>query len=110
MGNPNKAVILEPFKLDTSGAAAFGEIKYIYQNGEERPSIWLDEFCSDVMDRLAAMMFDPSRDVFVFAGQLIPMTRIAAALVVEYGEVQALFWSATNRSYEIITIGEPYED
>lgn len=95
-----RAFVLEPCRrIDVSRASKYGEILYIFERNDGRPSIWTDEFVIEAIERLKNTRYDPARDYFILAGSIVPLAKVVAALAAEYGHVRALAFSATDRDY-----------
>ena len=106
MTKTSRAFVLEPCsRLDVSPASKFGEIEYIFQKNDGRPSIWTEEFAQAAMKKLKACGYDPAIDFIIIAGRIIPMIKLIAALAAEYQNVRVLFHDAIERDYVHQTIG-----
>ncbi len=100
-----KAFVLEPCKNDVSKAEQFGEIIFLYPEGERRVSIWDDDFTEGVLAELEYEKFCKVNDFFVIVGNMAPMIMIAGALVGEYGHFDALIFDSLSRKYVVKILG-----
>lgn len=96
-----RAFVIEPCKLDLSSAETFGEIVYIFRPNERRPSIWDEAFRQEIVDRLTALRFNPTKDFFVVAGHMVPIVIATGIIVRLYDTARALFYSAPDCCYTI---------
>jgi len=94
-----RAFVLEPASQSVHTAREYGEITYIFQKGEKRSSIWSEEFKQELLDCLEAQQFNPKVDCFVVTGHLVPLTIAVTTILIKYGCLQVLFYSATERQY-----------
>lgn len=95
----SRAFVLEPCNLDVSGAEVFGDVTYVFDVGSKRHSIWSEEYAVDVVSAMRRHEFDADEDYFVVAGHMVSVVRAIDALVREYGFIQSLMFSATDRHY-----------
>lgn len=94
-----KAWVLEPHHQSMKNASDFGDVTYIYDERDERPGIWSPEFVPVAVQDLIAKDFDPEHDYFVVVGNMVPLAMLLCGLVARFGRINALLFSATERSY-----------
>lgn len=96
----SKVFVLERVQQDIEQAERFGEIEYVFDFGDLRPSIWkAKEFSESVIDALEIKRFDPERDLFAITGHIIPITLAMARMIKEYGRIRVLFFKLPDREY-----------
>lgn len=100
-----RVFILEPTKVDVSKARRFGDVKYIFGRGDTRPSIWSEEFAQTCLDILKENDYSPDDDALLMVGQIIPLTKLVAAVAEEYRYFRCLCWVATDHDYTIQDYG-----
>jgi hypothetical protein len=100
-----RAVILEKCNFDVSGAEVYGDLVYVFPQGEGRSSIWSEAFVQEIKQRLAEMRYDAKVDYFVVAGKMVPLVTMIGVLLELYGHVRVLFYSSTDRYYVPRTLG-----
>lgn len=83
--------------LDTSSAARYGDITYLFDPGERRPSVFqVQEFVESVHAALVRKAFDPDEDSWVIVGSMLN-TSIAMLALAAYATgrtVQLLLFNA----------------
>ena len=100
-----RVFIIEPTRLDTSAAADFGAIRYLFCPGDQRCSIWDEEFASQVLAKLRLHAYDPLADYLVVAGHTVAVAQCIAICICEFKRLNVLFFSATHRNYVSRTLG-----
>jgi hypothetical protein len=91
--------VLEPCNIDVSDASRFGAVKYVFNQGDRRSSIWDDKFLSEIVESLTAQHFNPRRDFFVVAGHMVPIALAVAALAKSFDSIKLLLYASTTRNY-----------
>jgi len=91
--------ILEPTHIDVSQAERFGAVKYVFDHGARRVSIWDDNFGDEVVRQLAANNFNPASDFFVIVGHMVPLVLSIAAMLNEWQRINVLAYSSVERQY-----------
>lgn len=75
---------LEPTTHNVSDALRFGEIVYLYDLEERRPSMWTNSFLEDCMQRMEANGFSQDHDFILASGShtlvLIWVTHLVSTL------------------------------
>lgn len=98
-----RVFVLEPPRstVDLSSTEKFGEVTFIFQPGDRRCSVFLgNEYGEIVLEKLREMNFDPIKgDSFCITGGMIPVSIAVAAIIVTYGGIRVLFWSAAECRY-----------
>lgn len=100
-----RVFMVEEYKVDARNAERFGTLVYIFQPNEYRPSIWDEAFRDAAIARLDKMDYDPTVDYIIVAGAIVPLTLVLTELVATFGEIQVLFYSASEREYTAKTVG-----
>lgn len=86
--------------IDTSTAAVFGRLEYIFGTDDRRSSVFsTNEFISDLLERMGAMDFDHESDVLCITGSMVPTVIAAAAIVHHYGFLTVLLYNAREDAY-----------
>lgn len=97
--------------IDLSTAEHFGELRVLFPPGEHRVSVFAtSEFSREVVARLKSEGFDNLTDSVCVAGSMIAMVTAVAAIIVEYGFVNVLFFNSTIEAYARKTIGSEKHD
>lgn len=74
------AFVFEKQKFDVSGVTAFGDLKYVFSEGDRRSSVFQsDKFIEDIVTRLSKAGYTAKTDAVVATGSLIPVLGLAAA-------------------------------
>lgn len=94
-----KVFILESTHLDTSHAAEFGEVMYIFEKDTRRASIWSVEFQEQIITALDAAGFDAEVDYLACAGHLVPIICCLGAMLRAYGKLNVLLYNSVDRCY-----------
>lgn len=99
----NRCFAVEPLRsssIDISAAREFGDIRYLFENGEKRPSVYATEkYSSELIRRLKDRKYNPEIDLIVLVGSLIPVTLLVAQLTKEFGSVPVLMYDTHERKY-----------
>lgn len=102
-----RAILIEPTtRVDVSAAQRYGEIVYIFEKNESRPSIWTEEFVQVAMIRLEQMNYDPKADTIIIAGAIVPLIKLIGCLTANFGRIRVLCHSAIERDYTLQEIGQ----
>lgn len=102
----NRVFVLHPVDLNLRKAEDFGDLEYVFDEHDERPSIWSDEFYSQVIEHLRGARFDSSNDHFLVVGNMMTVTRTVSALQSAFGKFKALYFDAVKRGYVSVTLGD----
>jgi len=94
-----RVFILEPTRVDVSAAEEFGDITYVFGQGERRVSIWNTLFAEHTVASMENVGFDPTTDCFAVVGHLVPLTLALIALLKKHQAVNILLYSAIDRCY-----------
>jgi hypothetical protein len=94
-----RSFVLEPCKPDVSAAEKYGKVTYVFGPEYRRCSIWDDAFPATVMLRLRELGYNPEEDYLVIAGHVVPLVQAVVTCIVEWGHINVLFFSATDRDY-----------
>ena len=96
----SKVFALEPTTKNISAAEVFGEIIYLFEVCDTRPSIWdTHSFKRALHKQLIAYNFDPTKDLLLAAGATIPLLVAMNLLSTSYPEFSVLFWHAGTQEY-----------
>lgn len=78
----------------------FGELTLVWPANARPPSMWCDEFVRQTLHRLDQADYDPRRDYFVIAGNMVSMVRVVGALCAAWDvPIKALFYDAVRGEY-----------
>ena len=107
-----RAFILEEARrhVDTSSAEQFGEIEFLFQPQERRPSIFqVQAFTEAVHSALHRVAFDAANDAFVIVGSVlnVAIAMMALSRYVGDAEVTILMFNARaeqGSEYEVKTL------
>lgn len=94
-----RVFMLLPNDKDTRGAAGFGKLILLFQQDEQRPSIWDSAFVDEAVRRLDLQNYDPDRDYLLVAGMMVPLVAMFTRLGFEYGHVMALCFDMRDNRY-----------
>jgi len=95
-----RVFMLQPHKVDISPAFEYGQVRFIFKKGENRPSIWSDDFVEEVLNRLEDEEFNPQVDFLLAAGNFVPVVRAFAAIAKRYTPTpKVLFYDAVQARY-----------
>lgn len=96
-----RVFLVEPPRanMDISKAEAFGELVYLFGPGVRRCSIFdVEEFTSDVAQRLKELDFDYTEDRFCVIGSLISVS-ITLSILGRRSWVRVLLYNAASNEY-----------
>lgn len=100
----SRVFVIEPTRPDfLQGLQEYGEVVFIFQGS--RASLFSDDFQTQLIASLREHNFDPDEDFVAVTGKQVPLFIFAAAVVANYGEVDALMFSSSERRYIQRTIG-----
>lgn len=95
-----RVFVLEPTDQPTHLAQRFGNLTYVFEEFEERSSIWdTEQLTKEILQQLREDSFDPMKDYVVVTGKNVPLAVYLAAVAAEYGAFQALLYDAKDRQY-----------
>lgn len=102
-----KVFVLEVTKHEVDSTRSFGSIVYLFDRAKRtRSSIWSREFKRDVLRALEEEGYNPAADYLLGAGHNVALIIALCAAQERYGQVQALLFCATERTYVPTTLGE----
>ena len=102
----SRVFMIMPHRDDVSRATRFGELTFIYDEHDRRPSIFEAAFIEEALARLDRHQFDPAEDYLLITGNMIPVVLIAAALAHECETPpRGLFWDKVAGEYQPMTLG-----
>jgi hypothetical protein len=95
-----RVFMLSPHKnVDVGPATRLGELTYLFGEREARPTFWDPALIEEALERLETAGFDPEHDVFLVAGHMAPVVRLACSMVHYWPDAQGLFWDSIQRCY-----------
>lgn len=95
-----RVIVYEPTNLNIDKVFQFGDVVYMFDEAESRPSIWeTSEFVDACERRLEELKFDPKVDSFAVVGSSVPLTAITSLMSRKYKEFKVLFWHSSVRDY-----------
>ena len=97
-----RVFVLEPVKssIDVSKAERYGEVAYVFNPDERRPSVFqATAFGESVLRRLEAAEFRWEHDYLAVAGSIVPVTIALMACMTKYPRLNVLFWHAGEMTY-----------
>lgn len=94
-----RCILLEGVKQDISDAEDFGEIVYLFDHGESRPSLFSEEFLTRLSERFEEIHFDPLVDYFVLTGYQLSLVAAVHVLTIDYGRFNTLAFHAPTHGY-----------
>ena len=101
-----RAFVIEPVKIDIHRASAYGEICYVFPQGEQRPSIFDLDFQSRLISELEDYGYDHYEDWIVVVGSMTTVSIALSTIADYYGPVKLLVFNAQDQDYTEILIGE----
>jgi len=85
--------------FDVKSASRFGEIQYIFKDGEGRCSVFSTRaYCDEIVSKLHAQKFDEN-DYFALTGGVVAVSLALTAIVEEFVTVNVLIYSVRDGSY-----------
>jgi len=84
---------------DISDARRFGEITYIYDERDRKPSVWSNALIKDVMARLERCDYDADLDYILVVGNVVTIVMIVANLAMAYDTLNLLLFDASQEEY-----------
>ena len=85
--------------IDVRPAQQFGDIKYIFDAHESRPSIWDQQLLNDAISALQQYDYDPDKDYILAAGAMVPLIMFVAAVCDVWECPKVLYWDMRHRCY-----------
>lgn len=104
-----RVFILQPGNKDFSGADKFGDVAYIYDKNEPRPSIWDENFVREALDRLVDADYQPRHDYVMLAGHMVPIVLFCCALCNAYPAPKVLCYDIVSGNYVTRSLGNERE-
>lgn len=96
----SRVIVLEPVTKDIRSAEHFGEIVYLFDKDDPRPSIWdTPEYLLAVQERLEKIEFNGEQDYFAAAGALLALVSVTTLLSQLYPSFRVLFFHAQIQEY-----------
>lgn len=86
-------------RIDYSPATRYGDVKLVFDQREEKPSIWSTLYYEHAVDRMVKQDYDPDLDYLVAAGSQVPLLLLVATLVAKFGQVNLLLFDSTTSEY-----------
>lgn len=86
-------------RFDISPAKRHGDVKYVFDPNEEKPSIWSVTYYEHAVNKMLAQEFDPDIDYLVAAGSQVPLLLLVATLVARFGQINLLLFDSTTSEY-----------
>ena len=105
-----KVLLLEMTRsnIDTSKAEPFGEIYYIFTQGDRRSSVFDTTAYEQAIEaRLNELQFDADKDIVCIAGKIVCIAVLCAVLSRKYGQFNILMFDAHDERYVMRTVGNP---
>jgi hypothetical protein len=97
-----RVFLLEPTQsnIDVSSAAEFGELTYLFKQGDARCSVFdTERYTARLKSRLQAACFDQHEDVICIAGKIACVAALCACVAGEYGAFSILLFDAHDEVY-----------
>lgn len=106
---PARTIVIEPTRLDYSGASVFGPTVLLFQRGDTRPCIYHPALAEVISDKLDAIGYRPDVDYIVLAGQTLLVNVATSLIAARYGRFRALAFNShdDSRGYEPVVLGRP---
>lgn len=93
-------------RIEAKDVAAHGELTLVYPDGEWPPGVYGPAFVGETLHRMDKLGYDPRRDLFVIAGNMVPMVRVVGELCALWDvPVAVLAYDAQSREYVRIDVG-----
>lgn len=92
-------VLDEKTRVDFSPAKRHGDVKFVFDCDDERPSIWSVAYYEQAVTKMLAQEFDPDVDYLVAVGSQVPLLLLSATLVAKFGQVNLLLFDSTTSEY-----------
>lgn len=86
-------------RFDVTPAKRHGDVKYVFDQNEEKPSIWSATYYEHALAKMANQDYDPDLDYLVAAGSQVPLLLLVAHLVARFGQVNLLLFDSTTSEY-----------
>lgn len=85
--------------FDIQSANKFGEIRYVFKEGENRCSVFFTEaFSDEIIDKFIHLEFSEN-DYFVLTGGVVAISLTLAAIIQHFHEVSVLIYSVRDNAY-----------
>jgi hypothetical protein len=97
-----RCFVLDQYRMvehDKDKIAVHGEPVFLLTRLDHRPSMWVDDFCTVVLEKLQAHDYDPENDYFVVAGSTVAVTKAITIIVRAYGGAKVLFYDVKRSAY-----------
>ena len=99
---------LQPNTDCANKASLHGKVIDIFEPGEDRPSVYdTDLLSTTIIDKLDRYDYVPDEDYIVLHGSKNLLSNLIAAVVYEFGQVNALMFDYGAQTYRPIKIGKP---
>ncbi len=86
--------------LDIEPAKKFGEISFVFNEGDRRASVFDSEsYGRSIVNRLREVEFNPQLDLLCISGKMVPVCIATAAIISAYDTVQVLLYNASLADY-----------
>lgn len=100
-----KVFILSPVanaSIDVSKAAAFGDITYVFEHNDKRPSVFNHTaYGRAVIERMTTLGFDNQVDYFCCVGSMVSLAVTLVVLSYNNPTLRILLFDATHGEYVI---------
>ena len=86
-------------RRDVSDAGRYGELLFVYDAGEHKPSVWSNAMIKDVLDRMTRMEYDADIDYVVVTGNTVMITLVVCSLLARDGMLNLLLFDSAQEEY-----------
>lgn len=102
-----RVVCVEPHSLiNENNLGRFGEVVYLFDDMNIRPSIWTEKYEDATLSRLDEIDYNPAKDFIVITAHMVPLIKVVAVICSEWGYLRGLFFHAKRDTYTIMRVGE----
>lgn len=85
--------------FDIQSASNFGEVQYIFAEGEGRCSVFSTEaYCDEIANKMQDFGFS-NKDFFALTGGVVAVSLALAVMVQEFPQVDVLIYSVRDGGY-----------
>lgn len=84
---------------DLTDAKRYGDVHFLFERGDARPSIFSHAFLDECYKRMAMVGYQPARDFVAISGSITLVALLVTDLVSRNEDVNLLFFDAKNNEY-----------
>ena len=102
----SRVFILEPTRVAVDAACEYGDVVYVFEQDEKRPSIFSSAFRPALRRQMEALEYNSKEDYILVAGaQANILVFITEVMHTHGGPIQALIFNAPTHAYSPLLLG-----